>query len=143
MQLLETLNESLQKVAEERKEEKSKFWQATLDYAMAQVKFRFVYVHEYTSVIGQVRKDALPELDAKKLQVGWRLASRDSLATTDNSVKDMSKEARKIFAKLAKDNPGTPWEVLARREKSTALGLRWEPFAEAKTEQAEATADRK
>jgi hypothetical protein len=27
---------------------------------------------------------------------------------------------------IIKDNPGTPWEVLAKREKLTALGLEWQ-----------------
>jgi hypothetical protein len=130
METLEVLVASLQKAIDERKEEKSKFWQATLDYAMAAVKVRYVYVMEYTTLIGQVRKDILPDLDKKRGQSGWRLASNEQLASS-SEYKDMSKEARKLFIKLAKDNPGTPWAVLARREKFTALGLKWEPFGEA------------
>ena len=32
-----------------------------------------------------------------------------------------------ISDKVAAENPGTPWEVLAKREKLTALGLEWKP----------------
>jgi len=131
METLDDLVASLQKAIDDRKEEKSKFWQATLDYAMAEVKARYVYVMEYTSVIGQVRKDILPDLDKKRGQTGWRLASSETLSTSSSEFKDMGKEANKLFFKIAKDNPGTPWAVLARREKFTALGLRWEPFGEA------------
>ena len=28
---------------------------------------------------------------------------------------------------LIKENPGTPWELLAKRERFTALGLAWQP----------------
>jgi len=130
MDTLDSLVASLQKASEERKEEKSKFWQATLDYAMAEVKARYVYVMEYTTLIGQVRKDILPDLDKKRGQSAWRLASNEQLASS-SEFKDMRKDARNLFTKIAKDNPGTPWAVLARREKFTALGLKWEPFGEA------------
>jgi hypothetical protein len=43
----------------------------------------------------------------------------------------MGKEAKKVFTKLGKENPGTPWAVLAKRERFSALGLKWEPFGEA------------
>jgi hypothetical protein len=130
METLDELTASLQKAAEERSEEKSKFWQATLDYAMAEVKARYVYVMEYTTMIGQVRKDNLPDLDTAKGQTGWRLASTNELICP-SEYRDMDKEARKIFTKLGKDHPGTPWAVLAKRERFTALGLKWEPFGEA------------
>jgi len=137
MQKLSELEEKLGKAAEGRGEEKSKFWLATLDYLIAQLKARYVYVHEYTSVIGQVRKDVIPDLDKSKGQTKWRLGSSERLAS-GNDIRDMSKDARKIYAKLAKDHPGTPWEVLAKREKFTALGLTWEPFGEATREQKDA-----
>ncbi len=130
METLDTLLASLQKASEERSEEKSKFWHATLDYAIAEVKARYVYVMEYTTLIGQVRKDILPDLDKKRGQTAWRLASSEQLASR-GETRDMAKDANKLFTKIAKDNPGTPWAVLARREKFTALGLKWEPFGEA------------
>jgi len=143
MAQLDLVIQSLQKAAEERKDEKSRFWQATFDYVLAQAKARYVYVNEYNSVIGQIRKDNLPELDPKKGHEGWRLASKESLTSTESDVKDMYKDVRnKIYAKLAKDHPGTPWAILAKREKSTALGLQWEPYGEAKMEQAEAAPDK-
>lgn len=139
MQQLEELRESLAQAGEERKEEKSKFWQATFDYVMAQVNARYVYVHEYTSVIGQVRRDQLPELNKAKGHVGWRLASSERLVS-GNEVRDMAKDARKIYRKLAKDHPGTPWAVLAKRDETMALGLRWEIYSEPKAKQDDSVA---
>src|SRR5262249_46468793 len=46
MLVLTNVKEALEKLAEERKEEKSKFWQATYDYVLAQAKARYVYVSE-------------------------------------------------------------------------------------------------
>jgi hypothetical protein len=139
---LKNILEALQKAGEERKDEKSKFWQATFDYIVARVQARYVFVNEFNSMIGQVRKDNLPDLDKKKEQVGWKLASQEALKTTDGDVKEMQKELRKLYKKLAKDHPGTPWAVLAKREYSTALGLRWEPFGEAKTAEPDAAAEK-
>jgi hypothetical protein len=42
-------------------------------------------------------------------------------------VKDLASDARKLMTKLIQEHPGTPWEVLAKRERSTALGLVWQP----------------
>ena len=42
-------------------------------------------------------------------------------------ISDLAALAHKTFAKLAKDHAGTPWEVLARREAATSLGLQWQP----------------
>ena len=42
-------------------------------------------------------------------------------------IKDLAAESQKLFAKVIHDHPGTPWEVLAKRERLTALGLEWQP----------------
>ena len=118
--------DALEKAGEERKDEKSKRWQANFDYVMAQVKSKYAYMHEYSLMAGQVRRDALPELDKNKGQTGWRLASNEKLQS-NNDVKEQAKEARKLMAKIVKDYPGTPWEVLAKRERYTTLGLEWVP----------------
>ncbi len=137
MQSLESIMELLDKAAEERAEEKSKRWQAHFDYIVAKVKSRYVYVNEYNSAMGLIRKDSLPELDKKKGHIGWKLASTNRLLS-GAEVKDMAKDAKKLYAKLAKENPSTPWEVLAKRERGTALGLQWEPYGEAVKDKSDA-----
>ena len=129
LQRLETVMEALQKAGDERKEEKSKRWQAHFDYVSAQVKARYVYIHEYTSAVGLIRKDNLPDLDKKKGHIGWKLAATERLLSTAE-VKDMAKDANKLYAKLIKEHPKTPWEILAKRERLMALGLQWEAYGE-------------
>jgi hypothetical protein len=46
----------------------------------------------------------------------------------DTTGKKLAKSSRKTLDQLAKDHAGTPWEVLAKREKLTALGLEWQPI---------------
>lgn len=125
---LRTLVEDLDKAAEERKQEKSKRWQANFDYVSAMAKARLAYVHEYSLMSGSIRKEDLPEIDPKLGHDGWRLSSQVSLsAKNPPEIKDLAKDAKKAFNKLATDHKGTPWEVLGKRQKQTALGLKWVP----------------
>jgi hypothetical protein len=39
----------------------------------------------------------------------------------------LAADAKKTFERMKKDYVGTPWEVLAKRDLSTALGLEWQP----------------
>lgn len=117
--------EVLEKAGKDRGREPSRRWQAHYDYVLAQLKMRMAFVHEYNMVIAKVKRDELPKLDAQ-LHNGWRLAAQDKIQSP-KEVRDLANDARKILAKLAEDHPGTPWEVLAKRARSTALGLAWQP----------------
>jgi hypothetical protein len=76
-------------------------------------------------MLGKIRKDELPEL-RPGVQTGWRLAACEKMQS-GKDVRDMAAEAKQLFAKLIKEHPGTPWEILAKREKQTTLGLEWQP----------------
>ena len=92
---------------------------------MARLKAGIAYVHEYNYVFGQIRKDGLPPRDPK-IHSGWRLASQEKLQSGAETRK-LANEAKKIYENLAKKNQGTPWEILAKRELMTSLGLQWQP----------------
>ncbi len=117
--------EELQKAGEDKDKEPSKRWRANYDYVLARLKARIAYVHEYNYIFGQIRKDGLPARDPK-IHTGWRLASQEKLQSGAETRK-LANEAKKIYENLAKKNPGTPWEILAKRELMTALGLEWKP----------------
>jgi hypothetical protein len=106
---------------EGRKEEKSKRWQANYDYILARLEAQIAYLYEYNSALGEMRKE-LPERGPN----GWRLASQ-SKQTGDAAGRKLGTESRKLLDKLAKDNPGTPWEIVAKRDRLTNLGLKWQP----------------
>src|SRR5262249_52297608 len=86
--------EDLEKVGEERKDEKSKRWQVHYDFALAMVKAKYAYTHEYSLMTGEIRRDALPELP-KGTGWGWRLASSASMKS-NTDIKDQVKDARKL-----------------------------------------------
>ena len=116
--------EDLEKAGEERKDEESKRWLAHYDFTVAMVKAKYAYTHEYSLMAGEIRRDVLPELPTGS-GWGWRLASSSSMKS-NTDIKDQVKDARKLLNKLIKENPGTPWEVMAKRSVNTQLGLKWE-----------------
>jgi len=120
---LTDLLEELEKVGAKRGEEPSKRWQAHYDYALAELKARLALVHEYNTMLAKVKRDELPELDAK-VHGGWRLAPQEKLQSPKD-VKDHAADAKRLYAKLIKERPGTPWEVLAKRGQLAQLGLAW------------------
>ena len=75
-------------------------------------------------MLGQMRKEFPPR--NPKVHNGWRLASQPKLSG-DAKGKKAAANSLKLLDKIIKDNAGTPWEVLAKREKLTALGLEWQP----------------
>jgi hypothetical protein len=120
---LQEAKDALEKAGQKREEEASGRWQAHYDYILAQLKARIAYVEEYSLMLGKIRKGELPELEEG--QTGFRLASREKLQGT-KEFKDLAADAKKLFKKIASDHKGTPWEILAKREQLTALGLQWQ-----------------
>jgi hypothetical protein len=87
------------------------------------VQLEYAYLYEYQSMLGKMRIQ-LPPLDPE-FHGGWKLASQSKLQG-DKAGREFAKEAGKSLETLIKDNAGTPWEVLAKREKLTNLGLEWQ-----------------
>jgi hypothetical protein len=118
-------SDALKAVAEHRKDE-TKRWQATYDYVVARVEAQLAYLNEYQAVLGQILKGMAPP--DPKLYSGWRLASQTDPQTGDGAAKKLSVDSRKKLDKIIKDYPGTPWALMARRDKVSALGLEWQPM---------------
>lgn len=111
------------KVVEARENEKSKRWQANYDFMLARVEMQYAYLFEYQSMLGSMRKEFPPR--NPELHSGWKLASQAKLQG-DSIGKKSAKDAQKLLSNIIKNNAGSPWEVLAKREKLTNLGLEWQ-----------------
>jgi Caspase domain len=122
--LKEALDE-LKNAGETRKQEKSKRWQANYDYVLARLESRLVYVYEYSYVLALIRSDSLPPLENGA--TGYRLGAKKKVSIPESEVKAWVKEIDRTWQRLAKDNPNTPWAVVANRERLTVLGLEWRP----------------
>jgi hypothetical protein len=103
------------------REKEPKRWVANYDFMVARMEEQIAYLFEYQSMLGQMRKE-LPPLEAPNN--GWKLASVPS-PSGDTEGKKKAKSAGKHLDEIAKAHEGTPWEVLAKREKLTTLGLEW------------------
>jgi hypothetical protein len=114
--------DNLETVAEMR-DKQPKRWQVHFDYVLAQVKLRICYANQYNLAMANVRGGKLPDL--KDGQNGYRLTAEMTLdKNTPSNYKDMFTEARKALVEIAKKNPNTPWALLAKSDKSVAIGLR-------------------
>jgi len=122
---LEDALKDLKKAGDDRDKEKSKRWQANYDYVLVKLINRVIYLREYSLMLGKVRKDELPNLGPGDM--GWRLVSSAKLSSTDKEIKELSDEVKEGLKSLKKSHAGTPWEILARRESGTYLGLAWRP----------------
>ncbi len=119
----DALEELTSKEVVEAKDSESKRWQANYDFMLARIQMEYAYLYEYQSMIASMRKE-FPPRDAE-LHGGWRLASTANLQG-DSKGKKLAATAHKSLDKLADKHAGTPWEVLAKREKLTNLGLEWQ-----------------
>jgi len=123
---LELLNVELDNVANLRAAE-TKRWQAHYDYARAALKARLAYLNEYNKLMGNVRTETLPQLDAKQGQNSYKLASSEKMKSAKD-VQKLAEESQEAFAKLIAEHKGTPWAIQAKRDRSFSLGLVWQPY---------------
>lgn len=106
--------------------EKSKRWLAHRDYLLAAVQMHLARTEEYNRLLGSVRTDELPPLDAAKQQNGWRLIEVERM-TSLKIVRDGDRAARKRFEQIRNDYPDTLWAKLAEQDLASRSGLKWEP----------------
>ena len=105
-----------------------KRWQAHYDYAMALLKGRQAYLHEYDLLMGNIHTETLPTIDPKLGHVGLKLLTTDKMKSKSD-VKKLATESVEIYEKMATDYAGTPWAMQAKREKGVPLGLQWQPYS--------------
>lgn len=117
-------------LADQRAKE-PKRWQTHYDYAVAQLKLRLAFHHEYNLLLAHVRTDLLPNLDPTKGQTHYRLAWSDKMLS-NKSIRELAQEARDQFRAIAADHPHTPWAALSQRCMDLLIGLRWEPAGDKK-----------
>ena len=103
----------------------TKRWQANYRYMISRIESQIAYILEYQTVLGSIRKEFPP---LEKNHNGWRLASSVKLRG-DRKGQQLAKSAGTGFDKLGKETAGSPWAILAKRDRLTALGLEWQSSA--------------
>ena len=102
-----------------------KRWQANYRYIVSRLEAQIAFLFEYQSMLGSIRKEFPP---LEKNHSGWRLASSTKLRG-DRKGQQLAKSAATGFEKLGKDTAGSPWAIMAKRDRLTALGLEWQSSA--------------
>jgi outer membrane biosynthesis protein TonB len=122
--ILDELQDAYKKLTdvEFERDKEPKRWVANYDFIVARMEEQIAYLYEYQSMLGQMRKE-LPPIE-RPLYNGWKLASTPA-PSGDTAGKKLAKSSAKLLDKIAAEHKGTPWEVLAKREKLTTLGLEW------------------
>lgn len=120
---LDAAYEELKSVADLRAKETPR-WKANYDYVCARLLFRMVHFYEYQVVLGKIRKDDLPPFDKNVHSNGYKLSPKAALSDRGDEV-TFANQAKKYLKQLADESKGTPWEVIAKREMNTSLGLEW------------------
>src|SRR5262249_35203529 len=107
--------EELRQVAAQLGQEKTKRWQAHYDYVLAPLLTQLVLVYEYNGALGRIRADQLPALGQG--ETGWELVARERPLVTDTKTKQLAREVARLWEKIAREHPGTPWALAAERER--------------------------
>lgn len=114
--------DELEKVADQR-DKQPKRWQVHYDYVVAQLKLRICYANQYNLALANVRAGKLPDLQPG--QNGYRLSAEANLdKNTPADYKEKFNEARQALTEIAKAHPNTPWALLAKSDRTVAIGLR-------------------
>ena len=82
---------------------------------------RLASVQEYGFVLGYRLRKETPVLKDPARHNGWVIVPQRKLEQKETRAFDA--ERQKLCAKIIKEHPGTPWEILARREQATILGV--------------------
>jgi hypothetical protein len=122
---LEQVNLALENVATQKKNQPRR-WQAHYDYARAIVKFRLAYMNEYDKLMGDVLTETLPPLDKGLNQTGYKLVSSEKMKSKKD-IQKLAEEALESFDAVIAEYKDTPWAIQAKYEKSSPLGLIWQP----------------
>ncbi len=126
---LDELVKELEPLLADVDKEESKAWKASFLYSLAQAKSRLAYLHEANLALGKILTDSIPEQLDKAL--GLQLVSVEKMQSK-KEFRKFADEAKLLYDRLATENKGTPWEVLAKRARVESLGLDWKAYMPSK-----------
>ena len=103
------------KVAEAR-------WQAAYDLAMGRVLALRVRTYGYNLMLAEMKVN--PKKFEKAGSNRWRLVASNHVSS-GQAVKKMAARASEYLNRVIDQHSGTPWQIMAEREKSAPLGWEW------------------
>lgn len=115
LELLTVGEKDREKIAEPR-------WRAAYDLAIGRALAMKVRLAGYNQLLAEMKSSIKPF--TKKDSNEWKLAPSKNI-TAGAQIKKLERQAATYLKRVIDENPGTPWEKLAERELSTAMGWEW------------------
>ncbi len=98
-------------------------WQASYDVALGRVLALRVRCYGYNLMLADMKVN--PKKFDKQGSNRWRLVASNNV-NAGQAVKKMAAKASDYLNRVIDNHGGTPWQVMAEREKSAALGWEWQ-----------------
>lgn len=109
-------------VAKYRDHEPSRRWQAHYDLIRGRLMVMKIRCMEYNLACARMKRDA-PKF-TKPESNAWRLVPDEQIHISDKAA-EAAEDAMSLLDRVIKEHPGTPWALLAQRERKDPLGLTW------------------
>jgi hypothetical protein len=112
-----------------RAKETSRRWRAEYDLMLGRLMAARVRTYTYNGMCAVMKKK--PKQFEKSDSNFWRLRPDENVpgdTPAGGSLQQSAEKARTYLTRVVKDNPNTPWAMMAQKELETDLGFRWEEF---------------
>jgi hypothetical protein len=119
---LANLYKTLQLGEVDRRKETSPRWKAGYDLAIGRVLASKVRTETYNAMLAQAKR-GMKFKDEKNNT--WILKSDDEVSVGSQLAKS-AKSATEYLQRVVDEHPGTPWEMLAKRELATPMSWKWQ-----------------
>jgi hypothetical protein len=119
---LASLYQTLQLGEADRSDEVSPRWKAGYDLAMGRVLSAKVRTETYNAMLAQAKRGMKFKNDKNNT---WVLRSSDKVSVGSQLAK-AAKAATGYLQRVIDEHPGTPWEMLAKRELATPMSWQWD-----------------
>jgi hypothetical protein len=119
---LENLMKILEQGEKDRPKIKEARWQASYDLAMGRALALAVRAMGYNKMLADMKRD--PKKFEKAGNNQWRLVPSKDI-NSGVGEKKMAAKAAEYLNRVIDEHPGTPWHLLAEREKSVPMGWEW------------------
>ena len=119
---LDSLLRLLEQGEKDRPKIKEARWKASYDLAMGRTLALRLRAFGYNTMLAEMKTN--PKKFEKPGSNKWNLVPSKEI-TSGAATKKMSIKANEYLSQVIDDHPGTPWALLAEREKSVPMGWEW------------------
>ncbi|HEY0983128.1 vWA domain-containing protein [Schlesneria sp.] len=119
---LDTLLRVLEQGEKDRAKIKEARWKASYDLAMGRTLALRVRAFGYNTMLAEMKSN--PKRFETPGSNKWNLVPSKEI-TSGAATKKMAAKANEYLSQVIDDHPGTPWALLAEREKSVPMGWEW------------------